>query len=213
MANGTAITNKPEIFGLSERFNKIYSEVYELFPPDNGKPELRYRRRNWIFPQHFDIMLEQISCMCTKYGGDREICSLAAVLHDTGLVYKRVSPGPDGHEERSIEYSKALLLKYDFDSDKIDQILKCISATDRGVTPDTTNAKIVRTADALSKFLSCHFIAKAAFSIEDFDEYIPWLADKVESSYMKICFDDEKKDAEHAYRYLRQAVSSYLAQK
>jgi hypothetical protein len=212
MKIGTEVANKLARFGLSDRFNQIYAEIYELFPPDNGKPELRYRRRTWIFPQHFDIMLEQILKMCKKYGGDREICSLAAILHDTGLVYKRTSPGPEGHEERSLEYAKSLLTKYGFGTKTVEQILECIMATDPQAVPKTINAKIVRTADALSQFLSCHFIAKAAFSTEDFNEYIDWLDEKVNGNYKKICFKDEKKEADHAYRYLKQAVDSYRAQ-
>lgn len=194
--------------GLSKKFARIYKEVYGLFPPDTGKPELRYVRRSWIFPQHFDIMLEIIKKLCPKYGGDEEICSLAAVLHDTGLVYGRTTASPKGHEERSVEYAKILLAKYDYNDKVIKEVLNCINVTDSEVTPDNINEKIVRTADALSKFISCHFIAKAVFSTS-IDEYMKWLDKKLESSYKKICFEDERKEAEPAYKYLMQTVISY----
>ena len=201
-----------EGLGLSSKYIQVYKEVYELFPQDTGRPELSYVRRIWIFPQHLNIMLKMALKMCIKYGGDKEVCSLAVVLHDAGLVYGRTSASPEGHEERSIEYAKEILNKYGYEEDIIEQVVKCIAVTNSGFEPVTTNEKIVRTADALSKFISCHFIAKANFS-KDIDEYMDWMYKKLKQSYYKICFDEELKEAEIAYKYLMQAVESYQQQK
>lgn len=198
--------------GRSRKFIEIYNEVYELFPPDTGRPELRYVRKTWIFPHHLDIMLELVSKMCVKYGGDREVCSLAVILHDTGLVYGRTSASPEGHEDRSVEYAKGILNRHGYNKNISGQVIRCITATNSEAEPATINEKIVRTADALSKFLSCHFIAKAAFS-KDIDEYMGWMYKKLKQSYQKICFDDERKEAEGAYNYLMQAAELYQRQK
>ncbi len=201
-----------ESLGLSNKYIQVYKEIYELFPQDTGKPELRYVRRMWIFPQHLNIMLKMALKMCAKYEGDKEICSLAVILHDAGLVYGRTGPSPEGHEERSIDYAKEILSKYGYEEDTIEQVIKCIAVTNSEFEAKTTNEKIVRTADALSKFISCHFIAKAAFS-KDIDEYMNWMYKKLKQSYEKICFDDELKEAEIAYKYLMQAIESYRQQK
>ncbi|MDI6737853.1 MAG: HD domain-containing protein [Nanoarchaeota archaeon] len=198
--------------GLSPRVIGIYNETYELFPPDTGKPELQYVRRTWIFPHHLNIMLKIVSKMCVKYKGDKEICSLTVILHDTGLVYGRTSASPEDHEERSVEYATGILKKYGYDEEITGQVLKCITVTNSDAAPTSINEKIVRTADALSKFTSCHFIAKAAFS-KDIDGYMGWMYKKLKQSYQKICFADEKKDAEGAYKYLIQAAELYQQQK
>lgn len=205
--------NKTNVEGnLTNKFLEIYNEVYELFPQDTGKPELQYKRRTWIFPHHLDIMLKLVSKMCAKYGGDREICSLAVILHDTGLVYGRTGASSEGHEDRSVEYAKDILSRHGYNENISAQVLKCITVTNSEVEPTTINEKIVRTADALSKFLSCHFIAKAAFS-KDIDEYMNWMYKKLKQSYQKICFDDERKECEGAYKYLMQAAELYQQQK
>ncbi|MFA4887665.1 MAG: HD domain-containing protein [Candidatus Nanoarchaeia archaeon] len=206
------ITIVAEKLGLSKKVTDIYNEIYSLFPPDTGKPELQYTRRTWIFPQHFNIMIKMASKMCEKYDGNIVICHLAIILHDVGLVYNRTSASPDGHEDRGIEYAKEILAKHGYDKEVIVQIIRCINVTNAEVEPVTINEKIVRTADALSKFDSCHFIAKAAYS-KDIDEYMTWMHKKLKKSYYKICFDDELKDCETAYKYLMQAVESYRKQK
>lgn len=206
------ITTVAERLGLSKKVIKIYQDVYELFPPDTGRPELRYVRRTWIFPQHLNIMIKEALKMCDKYDGDKEICSLAILIHDVGLVYGRTSASPEGHEDRSINYAKEMLLKHKYDKDIINQVIRCIAVTNSEVIPITINEKIVRTADALSKFNSCHFIAKAAYS-KGIDEYLDWMHKKLRISYDKICFDDELKECETAYNYLMSVVNSYMQQK
>jgi HD superfamily phosphodiesterase len=198
--------------GVSGEVATIYKEIYELFPPDTGKPELRYVRRTWIFPQHLNIMLKMASKMCEKYGGDKDTCYLAVILHDVGLVYGRTSASPEGHEERSMAYTKEILEKHGYEPETVEQVIKCIAVTNSDIEPVTVNEKIVRTADALSKFDSCHFIAKAAYS-KDIDEYMTWMHKKLKKSYYKICFDDELKECENAYNYLINAVNSYIKQK
>ena len=130
-----------------------------------------------------------------------------------GSCTKRDAQGPEGHEERSSEYSKLLLKRHGFDTKNTEQILRCITATKHGVPePNNVNEKIVRSADVLSQFLSCHYLAKAAFFTGDFGEYLDWLEERVENC-KKISFEDERKETEHAYQYLKQAVHSYRAQK
>ena len=137
-----------------EQIKQVYNGVYNLFRNDDEKKsEYPYTRKNWIFPNHLNIMADLCKKMCKKYGGDIDICILASLLHDTGLVYKRTGPSSKGHEKKSLEYALSILKKYGFSQKIISQILGCIKATNPKNKPKTVNEKIVRTADALSQFL------------------------------------------------------------
>jgi len=166
---------------LPQKTLEIYTKTKELFPEEF--PKSPYLERKWIFPHHIDIMLKIIDNLCEKYGGDKDICQIAAILHDTGLVYKRTDSSPTGHEERSVEYARNLLSEFKYEEETLKKIIECIE-----VSPaKTINAKIVKTADALSKFTSCHFIAKAVFS-NNLIHYMQWLSKKIETSFEIILF-------------------------
>ncbi len=186
----------------------VRKEVYNLFRDETDERKYLYTRRDWIFPNHFLIMVDLSKDMCKKYKGDELICELACILHDVGLVYKREKDSPEGHEERSLEYSKGILEKNKFSKEIVDQVLGCIKATDAEEEPNSTNAKIVRTADALSQFISVHFFAKAAFA-GDWDYYQKWLKKKATNNFKKICFDDEKEIAKPIQKYILDALDMH----
>jgi HD superfamily phosphodiesterase len=193
---------------MEEKIKRIYNEVYTFFPEYKGEKYNLYRRRDWIFPHHIDLMLDMAKELCLKYNGELIICQLGIILHDTGLVYKRESASAKGHEKRSLEYSKLILKKHKLDNKTITRVLDCIKATELGYTPKNTEEKIVRTVDALSQFKSIHFIAKGVF-LGDFDKYLPWLRNKILKSFDKICFEDEKKEVESIRNYFINAFKLY----
>lgn len=196
------------IIDMKKKIDLIRDEVYSLFKEDKGEKKYLYVRRDWIFPNHFDVMIDLVKDMCGKYGGDFDICKIASLLHDTGLVYGRESASPAGHEERSIDYALKIMTKYEFSDEIKNEVVECIRATDAKENPTGTNQKIVRTADALSQFISVHFFAKAAFS-GDWEFYSEWLEKKATNNFKKICFEDEKKIALPIRDYIINAVELY----
>lgn len=193
---------------MNQKIKKIYSEVYSLFKNDTDKKEYQYVRRSWIFPNHIDVMLDIVKKLYLKYGGDLEVCLLAAILHDVGLVYKRNISSPVGHESRSIEYAEKILKKHKYPESEIRKIVDCIKSTKPESKPKNMNEKITRTADSLSQFKSIHFFAKAAFS-QDFKEYVKWLEGKVKKDFQKISFSDEKKEVQLTKEYILKAIKLY----
>ncbi len=186
----------------------VRKEVYDLFLDETDERIFSYVRRDWIFPNHFDIMFDLVENMIKKYGGDEEICKLGVLLHDTGLVYKRKHSDSIGHENRSVEYAKKIFKKIKLTEQKKNEVIECIKATDAKEEPRTLNAKIVRTADALSQFISVHFFAKSAFS-GDWDTFHGWLKKKATNNFKKICFEDERKIAEPVRDYILNAFEIY----
>jgi len=191
---------------MEKKIDSIRKEVYDLFLDDNGERRYSYVRRDWVFPNHFDVMINLSKEMCKKYGGDEQVCEIAILLHDVGLVYKRESASPEGHEERGVTYARGILSKNMIPSTTSEEIIKCINATDAKEEPESLNAKIVRTADALSQFISVHFFSKAAFS-GDWDSYVGWLKKKATNNFKKICFEDEIRRAAPIRDYILNAIA------
>jgi len=190
-----------------DKLKAVKREVYLLFK-NNEKNE--YTNPDWIFPNHFDIMSDLVKDMCDKYGGSVLICELAVLLHDVGLVYKRENQSSEGHEKRSIEYTKEILKKYEMPEDISKGVIECIVSTEKDEKgePKSINAKILRTADILSQFISIHYFAKASF-FNNWNFFIEWVRDRVESCYSKISFEDERKIAEPIRDYMLKAIELY----
>ena len=192
---------------MNTKIENIYQEVYELFPKSIELRRDKYRERDWIFPNHILISIKISKELCKKYNGNQDICKLALLLHDCGLVYKR-GDSPKGHEERSVEYAEIVLKKYNFSKEEIEEVIKCIKATDPKNTIELINEKIVRSSDALSQINSLHFFAKAYFS-DEFDFFVNWLKNKLPKNLDKICFDDEKSQAEKIIKFYIKLVNDY----
>lgn len=205
------IINKVKLFIQMEQYKdnikNVRKEIYLLFK-ENAKND--YQKADWIFPNHFDIMDDLIRNMCIKYNGDLVVCQLAVLLHDVGLVYKRESNSPEGHEKRSIEYAREVLNRNDFPQEIIDEVVECIVSTnkDEKSKPKSVNAQILRTADILSQFISIHYFAKASF-FNNWEFFLKWLDNRIESCYSKLCFEDERKMAEPIRNYIKNAMELY----
>jgi len=197
---------------MEKKIESIRKEIYSLFKNDVGERKYSYVRRDWIFPNHLDVMIDLSRGMCQKYGGDESVCEIAILLHDVGLVYGREDASPEGHERRGIEYAQEILKKNNIPSEMQEEIIECIKTTNIKEMPVSINAKIVRTADALSQFISTHFFAKAAFS-GDWEFYSKWLERKATNNFKKICFDDEIKQALPIRNYILSAIKLYKKNK
>lgn len=191
---------------MDELTTNIYTEVYEeLFPAESNNP---YHERDWIFPHHIDVMLDLADKLCEEKGGNKAVCKPAIILHDTGLVYKRTKESPEGHETRSVEYADTLLSEKQVNEELKQEILACVEATEPKITPTTLNQEIVRTCDALAKFKSIHFLAKAHF-YRTWDYYTKWLEEKIHKDYEKIAFEERQEEIQHIYDHLRNALSLF----
>ncbi len=205
------IINKVNLFldmkEFEEKIESVKKEIYQLFK-ENAKND--YQKADWIFPNHFDVMSDLVKDMCLKYSGDLVVCELAVLLHDVGLVYKRDIDSPEGHEKRSIEYTREILERNNFPKEIVKEVVECIVSTekDKRGKPNSINAQILRTADILSQFISVHYFAKASF-FNNWDFFYNWMDNRIESCYSKLCFEDERKMAEPIRNYLKYAMEIY----
>jgi len=192
----------------TEKFQQVRADLIEIFPPETDDPRLQYVRRTWIFPNHIDIAVDFARQLAEKYGADGEVVMLGALLHDAGLAYKRESADPTGHENRSIKYAQEFLPKYGYEKALINEVVECIEATEPEVEPATLEAKIVRSADAMSHMLSVHYLAKAVFA-PDWEAGISFVEKKIEKDFGKVCLDDERELVRPVYEYFTKIVEQY----
>lgn len=192
----------------TEKFQKVREDLIEIYPPETVEPHLQYVRRTWIFPNHIDIVVDFARQMAEKYKANVEVAVLGALLHDAGLAYKRDSADPAGHEVRSIEYAQKFLPQYGYQEELIDEVVRCIEATDFEVEPTTLEAKIVRSADAMSHMLSVHYLAKAKFA-SDWEGGISFVEKKIEKDFNKVCLKDEREAVRPVYEYFSRILGQY----
>ena len=191
-----------------EKFQKVREDLIEIYPPETDEPRLQYVRRTWIFSNHIDIVVDFARQMAEKYKANVEVAMLGALLHDAGLAYKRDRADPAGHEVRSIEYAEKFLPQYGYQEELIEEVVKCIEATDFEVEPTTLEAKIVRSADAMSHMLSVHYLAKARFA-SDWEGGIGFVEKKIEKDFSKVCLDDEREVVRPVYEYFNRILGQY----
>lgn len=192
----------------TKKFEQVRNDRIEIYPSETNDPKLQYVRRTWIFPNHIDIAVDFARQLAGKYKANPEVAMLGALLHDAGLAYKRESASPVGHENRSIEYARKFMPKYGYNPELIDKVANCIDATEPEVEPATLEAKIVRSADAMSHMLSVHYLAKAVFA-PNWDDAISFVEKKVKKDFSKICFDDERELAQPVYEYFNKIIKQY----
>jgi dTMP kinase len=101
--------------------------------------------------KHGDLVIDFANQLHGLYGGDIDIISAAALLHDLGRVDAQLS-----EEEciaKTIELARELLVKLDFPSDKIVNVLQAIEDHDKSIfKPRTLEGRILKDADFLAGF-------------------------------------------------------------
>ena len=86
-----------------------------------------------------------------KEGANLLIIQLAALLHDTGRKKEMEDPENIDHSKVSSEIAKAILERYQINSDVAEQILHCIASHRfrNNCKPETLEAKVLYDADKL----------------------------------------------------------------
>lgn len=189
-------------------FQKVYQTYYNLHPDASTLPKNRlyYLHRQWIFPNHIDVMLELVRDFHERFypAANLDVALYAALLHDAGLVYERTDASPVGHEEHSCEYATKLLTDIGHEAAFIEQVCVAIRATEPAVTPATDEGILVRNADAYSHLSTMHFFAKAHFA-DNLQDYIEWFDKKLHASLQKLTIPElitEKRPLVEQYEAL-----------
>ncbi len=135
---------------------------------------------------------------------NREVVELSAWLHDIG----RIKFGAEDHELTGAEEAQRILTQFGYSEDIIRQVRHCIlSHRGKGSTsPETIEAKIVATADALAHFdmIPAWLTAISDKGREDVDEMYNWLSEKIDRDWSKkLLIPQAVEMAEEKYRAIK----------
>lgn len=197
---------------FTENFKNAYTTIFNLHPQvENGIFNLRYLRVDWFFPQHIHNVLEQILEVNKLYfdnTANLEVCLFAGLFHDAGLVYKRESASPKGHENRSVEYAELELARLGYDADFIKKVSECIKSTEPDYISDLPEALVVRNADAYAHIISMHFFAKSNFS-NDIQSFVKWFNDKLDITARKITVKELQQHISPLLESYKKMIENY----
>lgn len=195
-----------------ENFKNAYNTIYNLHPQiENESFNLRYLRVDWFFPQHIHNVLSQILEVNKLYFDNKanlEVCLFAGLFHDAGLVYKRESASPKGHENRSVEYATLELKRFGYDSDFIEKVSESIKSTEPDYISELPEALVVRNADAYAHIISMHFFAKSNFS-HDIQSFTEWFNDKLDITARKITVKELRQNISTLIDSYKKMIENY----
>jgi hypothetical protein len=146
----------------------VFKKIYQL-----ARPYLNTRHND----VHTDISIQLAYQLLRAEGGQADIVIPAIILHDVG--WQKVPPalhlkafGPKAtspeinrtHEKEGVKIARKILTKVDYDTEKIDEILKIIDGHDSRKDSISLNDRIVKDADKLWRYTQNGFeIDKARF--------------------------------------------------
>ncbi len=194
-----------------KNFKIAYNELYNLHPKATEEDfRFRYLKVDWFFPNHLHNVLIQIQEMSKKYFDDIDIqtCLYAGLFHDAGLVYKRESANPTGHENRSVEYAEIELKKLGYDDNFISKVSESIKSTEPDYDSPLPEAVLVRNADAYAHIVSMHFFAKSNFN-KDIYSFIDWFDKKIKSTYSKISIPELQEEIKPLFSCYIKMIKNY----
>ena len=105
--------------------------------------------KSWDWRPHIEGVVKYSKLLAKKLGADEEICEISAWLHD---IIKLKDSEQAEHHIKGSEEAVRILNGYGYPKERIERIKHCIltHSSDRDNIPDSKEAKIVASADALS---------------------------------------------------------------
>ena len=187
---------------MQKIINKVYDEVKRRCEAETNF----YGMGAW--DHHIELVYKLAVANSKKYGADKDIVALAALLHDIASVTNK-----DFTEEHHIigaEIAEELLTEYGLEKDKIQLIKKCI-LNHRGsrLAKKTTPEEIcLADSDAMAYFYSIPSLRRMVYAEKklSIDEGAKFVLDKLTRSYNKLS-DQGKKLVSKRY----EAAKLFLA--
>lgn len=169
----------------------IIKEIKKFVENECKKPTSKYGYEP--FPFHFVPMVAYAEKLANEMGGDKEIISIAAWLHDIGsIIY-----GRKNHHITSAKIAEKKLKELGYSDEKITIIKKCIlhHRGSRKHRRESIEEKIIAEADAMSNFDNISGIFKAAFMYEHKNqlEAKDAVRKKLQNKWKKLHFKKSKK--------------------
>ena len=142
---------------------------------------------------HIEAVAKNAQILASKYNADKEVCVIAAYLHDIASItdyglYEE-------HHIHGTKIAEEILRKFNYDEDKIERVKACI-LNHRGSIDNRRLSKeeqIIADADAISHFDSIPSLLYLAYKEKEMsiEEGTKFVKNKLERSFKKLSNDSK----------------------
>lgn len=156
---------------------------------------------DWFLPEHSLVVEQLANWLCDEITeADRDVVVLSVWFHDKG----RLVGIDDGHDVYGAKAAKERLSQTDLPPEKIELVANaCLTHRAEEIKPETLEARILATADAMSHFISPNLYFRVFDHYrksKSFEESIDIVSQKIERDYtQKMLFDLAKNKIKAKY--------------
>lgn len=159
---------------------------------------------DWFLSKHLMEVERFANLLCDKHpDADRDIVGFGVWFHDIG----RLRGQDEGHDVYGAEEAKRVLIKEGVDTDKIKRVYEvCRSHGCKDVKPESLEAKILATADAMSHFTHSFYFRLFQYYKDEltFEEIKDKILQKLERDFNdKIAFDEGRDEVRKQYEAMK----------
>jgi putative nucleotidyltransferase with HDIG domain len=167
-----------------EKIQKFEDEIQKIFSENTEEGW----RDFWFV--HVKPVIECGKKMADKYGADKEVVWLGAILHDLGQL-----DGLKNHNEIGAEKAKNILKEKYFSDDVVKKVSDVIlTHSVNEYVPQNLEQKILASADAICHFTTPFYLWLARVSKKSFEDVLLKIQEKIEKDFNdKIFFDEERE--------------------
>jgi uncharacterized protein len=175
----------------------VVDKIKKFVETECKKPQSKYGQEPFLF--HFVPTAKFAGQLADELGGDKEVCLIAAWLHDIGAIVG----GRQDHHISGARIAEKKLKELNYPANKIEAVKNCI-LNHRGSVKNKTRSleeQIVVEADTMSNFDNISGIFKAAFIFEGLDQGEAKISvrKKLQNKWKQLHFKDSKKLLKEKY--------------
>jgi HD superfamily phosphodiesterase len=187
--------------------NKIQKYIRQLVIKE--AVESRYID-NWFLEEHLMVVEKIAEKLCKRYSeADREVIMIGVWLHDRARLHGKEKD----HDREGAKMAEDLLSELNYSAEKKALVVEaCRTHGCKGDNvPQSLEAKILATADALSHFEGIFYERASKNQIEN--ETMQWALIKLKRDFEdKIQFDEIREENRDRYEDLKGGFENRLAQ-
>ncbi|HLC87741.1 MAG TPA: HD domain-containing protein [Patescibacteria group bacterium] len=177
-----------------DKLNQVIEIVNGLYAKKN--PVIDWNK--WVFEGHIKVVADWVEKISEKYDCDKESVLAAAFLHD--LAYAWTSKNDPDLEEKSESKAREVLEEAGYSENQVIFIVDKIihgHGMQEGTEPETLEAKVLATADALAHFTTDFYLVicwnRYLFEKKSLEDYKKWVLEKIERDFNNKIFFEEYK--------------------
>lgn len=165
-------------------YREIVKEVEKIVEKECKKPANIFGCG--FLTYHIMSVVKYAKLLAKRFGADKEIAELAALLHDIGVI----KGDKKNHHISGVREAEKILRKLNYPWRKLENIKHCIYAhrSSKSIPRKTIEAKCIASADAMSHFDEIPQLFESAFIRFKMnpEEGKQWISNKLERDWKKL---------------------------